>query len=69
MPLGAVALKESLQQLPLGQGAQPGSQSVRSSQLPLQRQQRPTPYRIAAAAAAAAVAAAYFIQQLWGEGK
>lgn len=69
MPLGAVALKESLQQLPLGQGAQPGSQSVRSCQLPLQRQQRPTPYRIAAAAAAAAVAAAYFIQQLWGEGK
>lgn len=51
MPLGAGALKESLLQLPLGQGAQPGSQSVRSCQLPLQRQQRPTPYRIAATAA------------------
>lgn len=68
MPLGAVALKESLQQLPLGQGAQPGSQSVRSCQLPLQKQQRPTPYRIAVATAAAA-AAAYFIWQLWEEGK
>lgn len=69
MPLGAVALKESLQQLPLGQGAQPGSQSVRSCQLPLQKQQRPTPYRIAVATAAAAAAAAYFIWQLWEEGK
>lgn len=59
MPLGAVALKESPQQLPLGQGAQPDSQLVRRCQLPLQRQQRQTPYRIAVAAAATA----YFLPQ------